>query len=365
MRTVLPAIAVAGTIASMAANAGAQSTTGGRYKPQPLVLQHEQLGSESLAGVGRARMRNGDCAGALDAFDAVLRSAVEPSVSRDRGICHEQLGHAFPAIDDYRVYLTALPDAPDADGIRQRLARLEQQATGRSSASGDVPGDVGEAPPQSARPISHAAAGKAGQANDRMDYVDRDDDRAARSPFRTSRGFSISPFFEEHKWLGGGGSFGDGGTWSESVGLELRYSLGGSGALLAAAGYEHFNATAVDSATLGGLTAQVGYELRFSLDSDWDNQLLLVPAVGYEHVGISPTDPQFSSQTVGAVVPRVRLGYRHMIAAAVALDVGIDGGYSKYFEYGSPGAGGVGPATQELLSSSALVAVGVAVGWGL
>jgi hypothetical protein len=377
MRTVLPAVALSGAIALFAGGAGAQSATPGKHKAQPLLLQHEQLGSDALAGIGRTRMRNGDCAGALDAFDAVLRSAVDPTVSRDRGICHEQLGHAFPAIDDYRAYLTAMPDAADADGIRQRLARLEQQATGRSSTSSDVPGDVvtgdgtaggsaGTASTSPARPTSPAADGHARQRpRDKMDYVDRDDDAQARSPFRWARGVTLSPFFEEHKWLGGGGSFGDANTWSESVGALLRYSVGASGALFVAAGYEHFNATAVDSATLGGFTAQLGYEFRFPLDADADNQLLLSPAVGYEHLGVTPTDPQFSGQTIGAIVPRVRLGYRRMIAAAVALDVGIDGGYSKYFEYGSPGAGGASAATQELLSSNGLVAAGVALGWAL
>jgi hypothetical protein len=377
MRTVLPAVGLFGAIVWSAGGAGAQqSATPAKYKPQPLLLQHEQLGSDVLAGVGRTRMHNGDWAGALDAFDVVLRSAADPTVSRDRGICHEQLGHVFPAIDDYRAYVTAMPDAPDADGVRQRLARLEQQGTGRSSASSDVPGDVahgdgiaggsaGTAPTAPARSLSRAAADQAGQPRDKMDYIDRDDDTAARSPFRWSRGFTLSPFLEEHKWLGGGGSFGDANTWSESVGLELRYSVAGSGALFVAGGYEHFNATAVDPATLGGLTAQVGYEFRFSLDPDADDQLLLSPAVGYEHLAVTPTDPQFSNQTVGAIVPRMRLGYRHMIAAAVALDLGIDGGYCKYFEYGSPGAGGVSSATQQLLSSNVLVAAGVALGWAL
>jgi hypothetical protein len=196
-----------------------------------------------------------------------------------------------------------------------------------------------------------------------MDYVDRDDDREARSPFRVARGLTLSPFFEEHKWLGGG-SFGDAGTWSESVGLDLRYSVGAGGAMFVAAGYEHFNTTAVDSATLGGLTAQAGYEFRFLLEPDGDDQLLLIPAFGYEHLGITPTDPQISNQTVGAIVPRARLGYRHMIAAGVALDLGIDGGYCKYFEYGNAGTGGVSSATQKLLSSRGLVAAGVALGWG-
>lgn len=372
MRPVLAASSVALAIVSVVDVAGAQkiaapaSTAGSKYKQQPLILQHEQLGTGAMADVGHARMRAGDCAGALDAFDAALRTAVDPTINRDRGICHERLGHAYPAIDDYRVYLTAQPDAPDSDGIRQRLVRLEQETLGRSSASSDLPEDVATAD------VSAGAAARTSNAptpgtgsRDKMDYVDRDDDAQWRSPFRWDKGWTFSPFFAEHKWLGAGTSFGDSSTWSESVGLQLRYSFGRAGALFVEAGYEYFNTTALDPATITGLTSQLGYEFRFPLDGDRDNQLFLAPGIGYQHAIVSPTDPQFQTETVGAIVPRVRLGYRHMIAAAVALDVGIDGGWSKYFEYGGAPAGGAGPTTKELLSSSALAALGVAVGWGL
>ncbi len=371
MRPALIAVAAASALALAADGAGAQATApgpaaGSKYKAQPLRLQREQLGTAAMADVGRARMRAGDCAGALDAFDAVLRTAVDAAVHRDRGLCHERLGHAYPAMDDYRAYLTAQPDAPDSDGIRQRLVRLEQATTGRSSASSDVPEDIAteDLSAASAPRAPQPTASRAG-SRDKMDYVDRDDDAESRSPYRWGKGWAFAPFFEEHKWLGSGTGFGDSATWSESVGLQLRYSLGRSGAFFVEAGYENFNTTALDPATIKGLTSQLGYEFRFALDGEWDNQFFLAPGVGYEHVIVSPTDPQSPSQTVGAIVPRVRFGYRHMVAAAVAVDVGIDGGWSKYFEYGGSGAGGSGPTTQALLSSSALAALGVALGWGL
>ena len=101
-----------------------------KWKATPLNL-HE--GSSNFANVGRARMRAGDCDGAIDAFDAALETSLDASIHRDRGICHEKLGHPYPAIDDYQEYLTANNDAPDADDIRLRLRRLQDQVSGRSS----------------------------------------------------------------------------------------------------------------------------------------------------------------------------------------------------------------------------------------
>src|SRR5258708_18337945 len=115
------------------------------YKPVPLNLQREQLGGAELPALGRSRMRKGDCAGALEAFDAALRTLTDPTVYRDRGICHEQLGDNYPAIDDYRVYLTADPDAPDADGISARLRALEDKVAG-------PPHDAAPPPPPATPP---------------------------------------------------------------------------------------------------------------------------------------------------------------------------------------------------------------------
>jgi hypothetical protein len=349
-----PAAAAAIVLAAGTARAQAQEPRP-KYRPQPLNLQSQQLGVESLASLGRTRMKNGDCAGALDAFDAALRAAVAPAVNRDRGLCHEQLGHPFPAIDDYRVYLTAEPDAPDADVIRQRLASLEQEATGRSSASSDVP-DGMPAAREGGEGVHAKVAGRAGQ-RDEMDYVDRDDDSEVRSPLRRNKGWAFAPFFAEHKWFGSA-SFDDAATWSECVGLQVRYSFGRSGALVLEAGYEHFNTTNIDPVTLAGLTSLVAYEFRFPLDADYDHQLFLAPGLGYQHLIATPSDPQAETTTGGAFVPRLRVGYRHMLAAAVALDVALDLGVTKYFRYANF------PYDSEA-ETQELVALGVAFVWGL
>jgi hypothetical protein len=342
VRVALVAAAVA---AGWPAGVASAQAPGKKYKPVPLNLQKDQLGTSGLPDVGRARMRAGDCAGALDAFDAALKSLTDPTIYRDRGICHEQLGHAYPAIDDYRTYLTAVPDAPDAEGISTRLRQLEDSVSGKgqtaSTHDDDTPPGLGE----SARGSAHAGGGSAsaeasirlnGKAStgstDQLEYVEPEED-VLRTPLRGGAGMSLAPFFAVHKWFAGSLSrdAGDGATWTESVGLQFRYVFNASGALVVEAGFEHFNGTTVDSVQLSGLTSLVGYELRFPLDAEYDNQILLMPALGYEH--LSESFQGSSSLSIGAFVPRLRVGLRHLIQPSTALDFSVEGGAANFFTY--------------------------------
>ena len=78
MRKGQAAIPAALAVALFAGVAGAQQDappeSHARYKVQPLNLRKEQLGTEAYTQAGRSRMRSGDCEGALDAFDAALRT---------------------------------------------------------------------------------------------------------------------------------------------------------------------------------------------------------------------------------------------------------------------------------------------------
>ncbi|MGH7328367.1 MAG: hypothetical protein ACREJX_08460, partial [Polyangiaceae bacterium] len=95
---------------------------GGNNAPSgKIVVEHNGGTYEALA---RSRAAAGDCAGALDAYDAALETSVDPELHRDRGICHEKLGHPYPAIDDYRFYLTYRPNAADAESIHERMDNL-------------------------------------------------------------------------------------------------------------------------------------------------------------------------------------------------------------------------------------------------
>ena len=364
------ALALAGSLLSGSAGAQEAPKQPGKYKAQPLNLHREQRGSQARAEVGRARMQAGDWAGALEAFDVAIGGSTDPALRRDRGLCHERLAEPYPAIDDYRAYLTAVPDAPDADGVRERLAKLEQETLGYSSASTDVPGDVeGGASATSAAKKASAGGVAATSHRDQMDYIEREED-PLQTALRRGKGWSLAPFFSVHKWLVApdrallaplglysGSSFGDSATWAECVGLELRYSLGPSSALLIEVAYEHFNATAVDPVIVSGLTSQIGFEWRLPLDADYANQFVVAPGLGYEHL-VAQQGVQPSAGSLGAFVPRVRLGWRHLLMPSAGLDLSLDAGVANFFQYSAFPFDSSNPATL-------LIGLNIALLWGL
>jgi len=322
-----------------------QPTPGGAAqgtKQQPLILQKEQLGSAGYATVARARMRNGDCAGAIEAFDEAVKHSIDPTLQRDRGLCHDQLGHPYPAIDDYRVYLTAEPDAPDAHSIQARLDRLEQQTTGRSSsseadddtsvlkASGSVSVNGETTTATTGESTSNESTSATPVRRDTMDYIEHDNDEM-RSPLRRGKGWSLAPFFAERKWFITGTNFGDAQTWAEAVGLQFRYSFGHVATLFLEGGYTRFNSTAATAGlyTEQGLTSQLGLELRFPFDPEYDNQLIVAPGLGFEYLVETLNVAGGSSLDIGMIMPRVRVGWRHMLAVSAALDLSLDAGFGK------------------------------------
>jgi hypothetical protein len=382
MRKIHAAGSLAAALALASGTAGAQSqpTPSGPpanyQKPQPLILEKQQLGTSAFAIVARTRMRNGDCAGALDVFDAAVAHSIDPTLRRDRGICHEQLGHPFAAIDDYRAYLTEEPDAPDAEGIRGRLGRLEQDNTGRSSNGDDddVPPATGGASATvtvgtgGAGGDAQVSAGGSSKPRDAMDYIEHDNDQM-KSPLRLGKGFSVAPYFSEHKWFFQNSNFGDSFTWAEAVGLQFRYSFGHVTTLFIEAAYQRFNSTAGAAgsvqASIQGLTSQIGLELRFPLDADYDNQLFFGPGIGFDHIVESLNLAGAPSTSLGAIVPRARFGYRHLVAASAGIDISLDAGMGKFALYSDPATGGSDFPFNGPGSETALVALNIALLWGL
>ncbi len=345
-------------------DAHAQHEANRHYKAQPLNLHREQLGTEAYATDARRRMAAGDCEGALTSFDAALRTSnQDPTLYRDRGLCHEKLGHPYPAIDDYREYLTDAPDAADAESFRTRLSGLEDDVSGRTPTT--AANDDTNPPPATAEgttiatvSMSEASANASAQTSrDKLQYMEREDD-PLNSVLRRGKGFSLAPFFGEHKWFFDGTSFGSSETWAECVGAQLRYMIGPAGGFLLEAGYEHFNATSLDPFTIGGLTSLLAFELRFPLDADYNNQLFLAPGLGYEHITFAPSVASFGSISANALVPRLRFGYRHLIGETSSLDVSIDGGYAKWFVANDESSSSTGGTT-------AMMALNVAIVWGL
>jgi hypothetical protein len=336
----------------------------GQYRPQPLNLHREALGTDAFAAAAREKMRNGDCAGALDDFDLALQSTTDPTLYRDRGLCHERLGDPYPAIDDFRVYVTAAPEAADAEGIRQRLARLEMDVYKHSSASTDAPDESGASGGSSAatRTSTTSATVSVGDAprRDAMEEVEHDHDEVLSS-VRAGKGFGLAPFFSEQKWNTPGSSFGDSTTWSESVGLQLRYSVTSGSAFFLEGGWELFNST--DVATISGLTSQLGYELRVPLDPSYNNQFLFGLGLGFEYLVLTPKDVSQSGTNAAVFVPRVRGGWRHMLTASVGLDLTLGLGIT-----------GKALATNGFLSSASpgessppveIIAANLGIVWGL
>jgi hypothetical protein len=104
------------------------------------------------------------------------------------------------------------------------------------------------------------------------------------------------------------------------------------------------------------LTSLVGLEFRIPLDAEFDDQILVMPALGYEHLSVN-----FSGSTgtsLGAFVPRLRIGYRHLIKPSTALDFSIDGGAGNFFDYGSFPYQSSNPVV-------GLIAANVSIAWGL
>ena len=246
------------------------------------------------AQIARGRARAGDCAGALAGFDAAISKTIEPTLRRDRGLCHEKLGHPFPAIDDYRAYLTARPDAPDADQIRQRLAALEEQAGvgGPSSqsvkdsgddggGSGSASANAGSGKAEASASVSLGGGGSSSSSSSskeskaRRDAAEEDGsggskgfdyyaaqekkaDDADNSALRYGEGFIFGAFLHFPRYFFGDGASSDAGY---GVGATLRYALGGALTLTSEFGFAGVGTGGANSSATGPLLA-AGVELK-------------------------------------------------------------------------------------------------------
>ena len=306
------------------------------------TLRREEAGGGDAA-VARQRARAGDCAGALPAFDTAINVTIEPTLRRDRGLCHEKLDHPFPAIDDYRAYLTARPDAPDADQIRERLAKLEEKVgVGAQSAAsfqerdeslhaggsfsqgtqgGKTSGSTGSS---SVRARAHredeVLGPRAGEQERGYDYYaarEQIADAADSSPLRFGTGWIVGPFLMVPRYFVGSGVNNDVGF---AVGATFRYAWSSSFTFISELGYVGVGETGQASSSSGPLVF-AGFELRVPLDTWATNNIILGAGPGYEHYTTSGTQLGAS-----AIMGRGRLGYRHVFGSAIGLELAADGG---------------------------------------
>ncbi len=289
------------------------------------------------ANAARQRARAGDCAGALPSFDAAIRVTIEPTLRRDRGLCHEKLGDPFPAIEDFRAYLTARPDAPDADQIRDRLARLEEQAgvggpssqavKGRdpdsnlhAGASFSLATDKSTASSSTRSNSAEVLGPKSGEQERSYDYYasqERLADSAENSPLRFGTGWMLGPFLSVPRYFLGQGASKDLGF---SVGATIRYSFGPTLAFISEFGYAGVGKSGENTSSSGPLVF-LGVELRIPLNRWASDQLILGVGPGFERYTVSG-----SQQGVNAWEGRGRFGYRHVFGPAVGFELLLDGG---------------------------------------
>lgn len=330
---------LAGASFVIAPDASAQQKGAGagpaRSSTQFTMKREEAGGAEGQAA--RARARGGDCAGALPAFDAAIEKTIEPSLRRDRGLCHEKLGHPFPAIDDYRAYLHAAPDASDADQIRERLAALEGQAGSGGSAprenekegpaeSGRTAGasasfSIGSGGASASSSSSSTSAGsqstEPGQSYEYHVAQEKLADAAASSPLRNGSGVVLGPFLHMPRFFVGERARDQLGY---GVGLALRYSTGPTVSVISELGYAGIGTSGAASGQAGPLLLG-GVELRLPVSRFAGDHILLRGGLGYERHVVSGTRA-ISDNVLG----RFGLGYRHVFGPSIGLEILADGG---------------------------------------
>jgi hypothetical protein len=296
------ALALGGAALLLAREAGAQAST------SPSTAQPAS-GANATGG--------GGCAHSLDEFDRLQRFDHSPELRRDRGKCHESLGEPFPAIDDYRAYLTARPNASDADAIRTRLDGLEKQV-------GIVKeGSKGSGSSSSELEMTVPSAGESDSGQDssleRVEHSEQLDLQADASPLRRGRGLELALSLDPEGY--GSSLLG----FAFVAGLDLRYSFSAVSTVLFQVNYEHANSTDSDVA-LGGPGLRIGYEARLALNTRVSDALLLGLTLGYEDLAQGSSGVVYTD-----VEPRGHFGYRHVFGPSFGLEEAVDGGLALLF----------------------------------
>jgi hypothetical protein len=291
---------------------------------------------KSRSGAGesaRAKAAAGDCKGALDQFDEALRHSIDPTLYRDRGTCHEKLGNVYPAIDDYRAYLSQAPDAADADKIRARLDDLiktsSQDIGPDLGRGGDFDSEMRGGLPHTAPVKSESKPGKddteekkpqKAQADpnkplDVIEYEEKREKETGTSANREGKGFIVGaylyPRYVFNPW-----AF----RFGQGVGAKLGYALNSWSLLTLELGYMSQLSTG-SASTADGFTTLFAWEMRFPLDHWSDNQFVFSVGGGYENLTNGTIGQAYAS-----FVGRGRAGWRHVFGPSFALDVVADGG---------------------------------------
>jgi tetratricopeptide (TPR) repeat protein len=299
-------------------------------------------GRNPAGDAARAKAAAGDCKTALDLFDEALRRSIDPTLYRDRGACHEKLGDVFPAIDDYRTYLSQAPNAPDYDKYRQRLDDLIKSSSqdlapslGRggdfeSEMRGGVTDGSTPAGKQKSNDEKEKDAAKEKDADkekekpkandDRsltaIEYEESRDKQANKGALRKGKGFVLGAYLYP-RYVANPWNFGFG----QGIGARAGYSLNSWSSLFLEIGYMA-QLSGGDAERADGFTTMFAWEMRFPFDRWGDNQFVFSVGGGYENL-----TNNLLGQAYASFVARGRAGWRHVFGPAFALDILADGGF--------------------------------------
>jgi hypothetical protein len=334
---------MSGTGANTGSGNGASVHGTGASTSGPINFSVDKTRNAAADGA-RARALAGDCKGALDLFDEALRRSIEVTLYRDRGACHEKLGDVFPAIDDYRAYLSQAPDATDAETIRARLDALVKDSSqdmapalgkGGDFASemrgGMTDGSTPEGKPKD--PTIHGDDDSKGEKPSSVDsdktlntleYEEGRDKQAEQGALRKGTGIVFGVFAWE-RYVASNYAF----DFGQGFAVRLGYSFSSTSTLALELGYMDQLSTGSASSS-GGFSGTLNYEFRIALDRWADNQLIWGFGAGYENL-TSGTQQTFSN-----VIGRGRFGYRHVFGPALGLDIAADGGLLLTFPEDAP-----------------------------
>lgn len=278
--------------------------------------------AEKLAAAGRQSAAAGNCKRALDLFDQALRTSMDPLVVRDRGKCHDKEGNVRPAIDDYRAYLAAHPDAPDTDAINERLMALDAQYAATDGKKRDPFASTAAGAASVDRGARNRDGGGDAADHDHKRNYDNEvthaqlTDEAYTSSLRRGKGGALGLQLGYRSLVGNnvqtlGGYL---------VGVSGRYAFSESVSGIAELGYGAYGA----SGSISHYPVVIGFlgaEGRFPLDAFATHQIFAGGGLGIEHsIGNTSNDRTYYG------VPRGRVGYRYLLASTVGIEAGLDAG---------------------------------------
>ena len=327
MRVAFAAVVSFGLLAALGSRARAE---GPKAPASGSYLTHQTSATVTAA---RARAAAGDCKTALDLFDQAIEATIDPTLHRDRGLCHEKLGNAFAAAEDYRVYLTNAPNAPDHDAIAERLKALEDTlpkdtvhapATGRTAVQTGTGAIPDRAVVKDDGPAPKKDVDVQGKTQSQIDYEEQHDAEADTSPVRRGIGPIVGAYYSPGYWARGGFGF------TQAIGARLGYSFAGASSLLFEIGYRNNRGSGTASSS-GGIQLALGYEARLGLDRWSTNQILLAGFIGFEEA-----KQNGSGILIRSLMPRGRVGYRHVFGRAVGLEFDADVGIAVSFAVDAP-----------------------------